>query len=1372
MKTASSTYKSLRNRSTSWYEWRVRQGEKVYGMDTLKSITVSPILSSDAGIGIGSANATECRLTLLEASANWERMAQFSIDFRICGESGDLQSEWITFGVYYTDERSEDPQGNLSIIAYDAMLKMEQPWTDKIPDESLPAAWPITARAWANMVQGAGVLTFENISVLDDTVAFIGLDTTSTVRDVLKSIAAVHASNWMVTAGETFKLVQFENVTSSQTSRYIDLGLAMQNFQNSPALDPVTGVQLETDLGTIVESGTDTGYVLKAECEFASTTGVAPLCLSKVENYIYQPFSATTAYLDPIMEIGDHVMIDSVVYQIMSIEWTMGKTPAADVSAPYDQEIDHEYKGVSEDAKRYRKTVQMVDEAMNGFLPRDEFATAIEQNEQAINLVASRTFVTQTAHNTDIQNLQNQIDGNIQTWSGNVVPTLNNSPAVDWSTPTQRAEHVGDLYFVNTDAGIPEAGQYYRFENNDGIYSWQVLSDSALSEALNKAAAALAAAEDAQDTADASMATASLKGRIWVQQPTPPYNVGDLWFNSVESVIKVCMTARESGNYVATDWEKRDMYTDDSAFEAFRAAYNATISAIQNQLDQKAETYYQDTDPSGEWDGIHPAGVAIVGIDVAGIPADFGQAHIGDLWYRTTDGTTWYFNGAEWEQQNVPDEVFDKIDGKAQIFISQPYTPYNQGDLWFNSATSDIMTCITARTSGDFVQSDWQKRNKYTDDTELNNFKETYQTDLTVQNNKISAKVSKTSPAGQTSFSWELNDTSHKWYANGTQVMAVNSSGLAVKGQITATSGYIGSESSGFNIGSTAIYNGMTSLSDTTHNGIYLGTDGIALGQGKFKVTKNGELTARSGYIGNGSSGFTIGDTYIRNGMTSLTDTANNGIYLGTNGIALGKGAFKVTNAGVITATSGTIGGFTLSGSAIYTKNQSSYSGTGNGIYIGADGLRIGSKFRVDNAGNLYADTGHFEGTVYAKNIIYEGQEAGAGYLTGSAITAGSIYGGGSTGQIAANTLGDYNVATYTSGGATYGAFTTGAFSSGVCGSLGYADTFGYAIKENSTYPAYFGARKIQAINAFYSGGYNVYGENGNVAFDLAGHYHAITVDSNGKVQLGVPQKDKPDPFDIADTQKYKTDVLASRAVLYCNATNYTDVSSGYDCDLTGSSYHYTPSGGNVSYGRIELRNSYGNNLKTLRVKFPATASHSVAVSVSGAMSSSATNHGVITATGSCGGSSASGTYDIYMGVIENSSSKVEMEVYHGSGSNKVTLAKRSVTPQGGSSTIASIVSASTDSDYSDYYQSGGRWKLYVHAKDSSGNTIFTDTIDIQRAVDWGAAQGGATGHVEVTSTSGNSAFVKLYNSSWSAIPINGSSVGRWIDAGTSYPFG
>ena len=134
MKTASALYKAIRVGITSWYEWRVLQGETVYGLDAIKSITVNPSLASDSGIGIGNANSTECRMTLLEQSINWERMARFTVQFRISNDAGTTKSEWITFGTFYTDERYEDQNGNLSIIAFDGMLKLEQSWTDKIPD--------------------------------------------------------------------------------------------------------------------------------------------------------------------------------------------------------------------------------------------------------------------------------------------------------------------------------------------------------------------------------------------------------------------------------------------------------------------------------------------------------------------------------------------------------------------------------------------------------------------------------------------------------------------------------------------------------------------------------------------------------------------------------------------------------------------------------------------------------------------------------------------------------------------------------------------------------------------------------------------------------------------------------------------------------------------------------------------------------------------------------------------------------------------------------------------------------------------------------------------------------------------------------------
>lgn len=130
------------------------------------------------------------------------------------------------------------------------------------------------------------------------------------------------------------------------------------------------------------------------------------------------------------------------------------------------------------------------------------------------------------------------------------------------------------------------------------------------------------------------------------------------------------------------------------------ATYNPDIVDLQNQIDGKAETWYQSSDPSTAW-----------------TTADLRSEHTGDLWFKTTDSTTWRWNGTAWVEQTAPQAVFDAIDGKAQIFISTPVPPYSAGDLWFNSATSDIMTCVSSRATGNYAATDWQKRNKYTDDS-------------------------------------------------------------------------------------------------------------------------------------------------------------------------------------------------------------------------------------------------------------------------------------------------------------------------------------------------------------------------------------------------------------------------------------------------------------------------------------------------------------------------------------------------------------------------------------------------------------------------------------------------------------------------------
>lgn len=70
--------------------------------------------------------------------------------------------------------------------------------------------------------------------------------------------------------------------------------------------------------------------------------------------------------------------------------------------------------------------------------------------------------------------------------------------------------------------------------------------------------------------------------------------------------------------------------------------------------------------------------------------------------------------------KTVEEVAKDEADKKNKTFTSTPVPPYKVGDIWMDSSTSDIMTCINARSSGPYVSSDWQKRNKYIDQAAAN----------------------------------------------------------------------------------------------------------------------------------------------------------------------------------------------------------------------------------------------------------------------------------------------------------------------------------------------------------------------------------------------------------------------------------------------------------------------------------------------------------------------------------------------------------------------------------------------------------------------------------------------------------------------------
>lgn len=140
---------------------------------------------------------------------------------------------------------------------------------------------------------------------------------------------------------------------------------------------------------------------------------------------------------------------------------------------------------------------------------------------------------------------------------------------------------------------------------------------------------------------------------------------------------------------------------------------------IMEQLDGKIDSYFKDYEPelnnypANEW-----------------TTDDKRASHNGDLFYWKSTGMCYRFVQIDgvWQWYNVKDKDIEKAlenaskaqdtaDGKRRNFITTPVPPYDIGDLWTQGNTGDLMRCQTARTSGNYVSSDWVKATKYTDDS-------------------------------------------------------------------------------------------------------------------------------------------------------------------------------------------------------------------------------------------------------------------------------------------------------------------------------------------------------------------------------------------------------------------------------------------------------------------------------------------------------------------------------------------------------------------------------------------------------------------------------------------------------------------------------
>ena len=255
---------------------------------------------------------------------------------------------------------------------------------------------------------------------------------------------------------------------------------------------------------------------------------------------------------------------------------------------------------------------------------------------------------------------------------------------------------------------------------------------------------------------------------------------------------------------------------------------NEFMVTVKEQIDGKIDTFRQSDDPSVNWTD------------------EEKKSHENDLWYDTTHNVVKMWNGSSWDDftGDVPESVWNEINGKAQIFTDTPKTPYNKGDLWFvgengiyidaehpNEYRNEILTCINPKADGTlFSINDWTKQNKYTDDTTANTIKNDILGSTYIDKQWVIAPNIK---GGQLLISNKSGTISAHITSEGKLIAKEGE----FSGKIVSTSGEIG----GFNIDNYSLWSGQNVLGGS---GVYISPKyGISCNS-SFQVTTGGKLTA------------------------------------------------------------------------------------------------------------------------------------------------------------------------------------------------------------------------------------------------------------------------------------------------------------------------------------------------------------------------------------------------------------------------------------------------------------------------------------------------------------------------------------------------
>lgn len=400
---------------------------------------------------------------------------------------------------------------------------------------------------------------------------------------------------------------------------------------------------------------------------------------------------------------------------------------------------------------------------------------------------------------------------------------------------------------------------------------------------------------------------------------------------------------------------------------------NEFMATVKEQIDGKIDTFRQSDDPSINWTN------------------EEKKAHENDLWYDTTNNVVKMWNGSSWDNftGDVPESVWNEINGKAQIFTDNPKTPYNKGDLWFvgengiyidaehpNEYRNEILTCINPKADGTlFSIDDWKKKNSYTDNSALNEFKNNV--GYTQINNEW--VISPNIKGGHLM----ITQNGSQYSAEITPDGKLKATGAEITGAITATSG---SFTGTVNANSGTFTN--VDIQSGKIGGLTLASNSIKSSNGNFSVTSGGKLTATDAII---TGNITATSGSFTGAITATSLTLGSGVSIGASKVSglssvATSGDYndldnkpEIPNVTYYIRKDGTVGAEPSEGSTGFKVSSNGLLQASNAIIYGkivASSGKIGGfeiSTHLDNSDHAYENTLYVQTTDGSGNTYQSG---------------------------------------------------------------------------------------------------------------------------------------------------------------------------------------------------------------------------------------------------------------------------------------------------------------------------------------------------------------------------------------------------------------